>query len=95
MEKRVVLTGLTPSAENLHIGNYIGSLRGLVKLQNDENNRMILFCSDLHALTNPTLTLNFAKVKESFVATYVAAGIDLEKTLLFYQSDVHTHAELG
>jgi tryptophanyl-tRNA synthetase len=95
MSKKVILTGLSPTAENLHIGNLIGAIHPLVEMQNDKNNELYLFVSDLHALTNPNLKLNIANSKKNLIATYIASGIDPSKTILFYQSDVHTHAELG
>jgi tryptophanyl-tRNA synthetase len=94
-KKQVILTGMTPSAGSLHIGNYIGALKPIVDLQNDNADKdFYLFVSNLHALTNPAVDLRNSD-RKNFICTYIAAGVDLNKTKLFFQSEVPAHAELG
>ena len=90
--KKVILSGIQATG-NLTLGNYIGALKNFVKMQDDfDCNYMI---ANMHALTvrrNPEeLRENTLKV----LATYIAAGVDPEKSTIFVQSQVHEHAELG
>lgn len=80
-----ILTGLKPTGE-LTIGNYIGAIEPLLKLQEDENNEILLFVADLHALTvfQDPITLN-ERIRK-FVSMYIACGIDPEKTIIYIQS---------
>lgn len=87
-----IFSGIQPTG-NLHLGNYLGAIRNWVKLQADYEN---FFCIvDLHALTalpNPQkLHENIREV----AATYIAAGIDPEKSFIFQQSTVSAHCELA
>ncbi|GMO13997.1 MAG: tryptophan--tRNA ligase [Mycoplasmoidaceae bacterium] len=94
-KKQVILTGMTPSAGSLTIGNYIGALKPIVELQNASKDKdFYLFVSNLHALTNPSVDLRQSD-RKNFICTYIASGVDLEKTKLFFQSEVPAHAELS
>src|SRR5574344_1193306 len=84
MSKRV-LTGLKPTGE-LTIGNYIGAILPLVKMQNDYD-EMFLFVADLHALTIPQDKDLLMKRIKSFLAMYIACGIDPNKTTIYIQSE--------
>lgn len=88
-----VLTALQPSGV-LHIGNFFGAIEPLVKLQN-EGNKNFLFIVDYHAITVPQNPKELRKNILFGAATYLAAGIDPEKTILFQQSKVKQHTELG
>jgi tryptophanyl-tRNA synthetase len=93
--KQIILTGMTPSAGSLTIGNYIGAMKPMVQLQNNNKDKLLyLFVSDLHSLTNPAVNLHNID-KRAFICTYIAAGIDLNITKLFYQSDIAGHSQLG
>lgn len=87
-----VFSGIQPTGD-LHIGNYLGALKRWVDSQDDKEN---IFCIvDLHAITLPQ-DPNELKVKiRELAALYFAAGIDPKKTIVFAQSDVSAHAELG
>ena len=79
-----LLTGLKPTGE-LTLGNYIGAISPLVKLQEDKENEILLFVADLHALTvfqEPSLLRDRIK---RFVAMYVACGVDPERTTIYIQ----------
>ncbi|MDR2828975.1 MAG: tryptophan--tRNA ligase, partial [Mycoplasmataceae bacterium] len=94
-KKQIILSGAQPTAGSLHLGNYAGMVKPMVDLQNGNDDKdLYLFIADLHAITNPDVDLRETD-KKALICTYVASGIDLNKTKLFYQSDVHAHAELG
>ncbi len=92
MEKKVILSGIQATGD-LHLGNYIGAMKNFVKMQEDYDCYYMI--ANLHALTvrrNPNeLKQNALKV----LATYIAVGIDPDKSTIFLQSQVHEHAELG
>lgn len=87
-----VLTALQPSGF-LHIGNYFGAIEPSIKLQ--EQNENFLFIVDYHAITVPQDPEQLKKNILFATATYLAAGIDPDKTTLFQQSRVPAHTELA
>ena len=86
-----VLSGIQPTGA-LHIGNYLGAIKQWLKLQ--ENNECIFFIADLHSLTIPYDSKNLQKNIFEVAITYLAAGIDPEKSIFFIQSQVNQHTEL-
>lgn len=86
------LTGIQPT-NFLHIGNYFGALLPAVEMQNEYQLSMMI--ADLHAITVPQKPEELSENIAFITATYLAAGIDPKKTLLFQQSQVPAHAELG
>ena len=90
--KKVILSGIQATG-NLTLGNYIGALKNFVKMQDEYDCYYMI--ANLHALT---VRRDPAELKENtlkVLATYIAAGIDPEKSTIFVQSQVHEHAELG
>lgn len=89
----VVFSGMQPSSDSLHLGNYLGALVNWVALQDEYDP---VYCVvDLHAITvqqDPAALL--ANVRRT-AAQYLAAGVDLERSTLFVQSHVPAHAELA
>ncbi|MDR2557287.1 MAG: tryptophan--tRNA ligase [Mycoplasmataceae bacterium] len=93
-KKEIVITGLQPTSGSLHIGNYFGSIKNFLNYQGKYD--LYLFVADLHAITPKEYDFkHLAESKRNLVASYIASGIDLKKTKLFFQSDVHAHAELA
>lgn len=88
-----VLTALQPSGV-LHIGNYFGAIEPFVQLQNDGNENF-LFIVDYHAITVPQEPEALRRNILFAAATYLAAGVDPKKTILFQQSRVQEHTELA
>ncbi len=88
-----VLTALQPSGI-LHIGNYFGAIEPFVKLQNDGNENF-LFAVDYHAITVPQEPAQLRQNLLFATATYLAAGVDPNKTILFQQSRLPQHTELA
>lgn len=87
-----ILSGMQPT-NRLHLGNYLGALRHWVALQHDHES---LFCIvDLHAITVPQEPTALRASIRELAATYIAAGIDPQKSILFQQSRVTAHSELG
>ena len=95
-DKKTILSGAQPSG-SFTIGNYLGAIRNWVALQDekcDEYN--CLYCvMDLHAITVRQVPADLRRRTLETVATYMACGIDPEKSLLFVQSHVPAHAQLG
>ncbi len=87
-----VLTGLQPSGI-LHIGNYFGAIEPMIQLQ--ATSEMLMFIPDYHAITVPQRPDELRRNILFATAVYLAAGIDPKKTLLFPQSMVPQHTELG
>jgi tryptophanyl-tRNA synthetase len=89
---RIVVSGIQPTG-NLHIGNYLGSLKGWSSLQ--AKSTCVFPIVDLHALSGENLdpaTL-YDNVLKTF-ATYIAAGVDPQQAIVFRQSEVSYHSEL-
>ncbi len=91
MKKRV-FSGIQPTG-GIHIGNYLGAIRGWVKTQAEFEN---IFCIvDLHALTIPQKPeILKCKIRETGALLF-ASGIDPKRSAVFVQSHISAHAELG
>ena len=91
-EKKVILSAIKPTG-TLNLGGYLGAMKNWVELQDEYN---CLYCiADLHALTIKIDPAVLRKNSLDLFALYIACGIDPEKSILFYQSHVSQHAELG
>jgi tryptophanyl-tRNA synthetase len=87
-----IFSGIQPTG-NLHLGNYLGAIRNWVALQHDYE---CIFCIvDLHALTQPQDPDELRAATREVTAAYIAAGIDPLRCIIFNQSMVSAHAELG
>ena len=87
-----IFSGVQPSG-NLHLGNFLGAIKSFVDLNNDSKNECIFCVVDLHAITvkqNPKELRN--NILET-VATFIASGIDSNKSIIFNQSKVSAHSE--
>ncbi len=92
MEKKRILSGITPSGSALHIGNYFGAVKPQIDLQ--ETHDTYYFVADLHALTTVQRCEDLEKNIESVVLDYLALGLDPHKCVFFRQSDVPAHSQL-
>jgi tryptophanyl-tRNA synthetase len=89
-----VFSGVQPTGEGPHIGNYIGAFRRWVELQETQDE--CFYCVvDLHAMTVPWDPKTLAEGVRRTAATLIATGIDPERSVLFVQSDVPEHTELA
>ncbi len=87
-----VFSGVQPSGA-LHLGNYLGALKKFVRLQDDYDS---IFCVvDLHAITVKQDPALLAGSTREIAAAFLAAGIDPDRSVIFPQSAVTAHAELG
>lgn len=87
-----MLSGIQPTADSYHLGNYLGALKQWIDLQ--DSYEAFYFIPDLHAIT---VEQNPEELRERTVAgcaQLIALGIDPDKSTLFVQSHVPAHAEL-
>jgi hypothetical protein len=87
-----VLSGMQPTADSLHLGNYLGALRQWVALQDDYD--VFYFVADLHAITLDIDPEAVRRRTRATAAQYLAGGVDVEQATLFVQSHVPEHAQL-
>lgn len=91
-KKEIVFSAIQPSG-TITLGNYLGALRNWVTMQEEYD--CIYSLADLHTIT---VRQNPAQMRKNIIEAYasvIACGIDIEKSLFFIQSHVHTHAELS
>ncbi len=93
MKKRV-LNGMRATGK-LHLGNYLGSAKSMIALQNNSEYDTYYMVADLHGLTTPYDKGQFALSTRSVIIDYLACGIDPEKSTIFVQSHVAEHAEFS
>lgn len=91
-DKKLIFSGIQPTG-TFTLGNYIGAVRNWGKLQDEYN---CIYCVvDMHAIT---VRQDPAKLRQNTLSSYallMACGVDVEKSILFIQSHVKTHAELN
>ena len=88
-----LFSGMQPSADSLHLGNYVGALLQWKQLQTSHD---AIFCVvDLHAITVPQDPAALREQTRRTAAQYIAAGIDPAESTLFVQSHVPEHTQLA
>jgi len=87
-----VLSGIQPTADSFHLGNYLGAVRQWVAMQDDHD--AFYFVPDLHALTVEHDPKTLAARTRNGVAQLLALGLDPARCTVFVQSHVPEHAEL-
>lgn len=87
-----VLSGIQPTADSYHLGNYLGALKQWIDLQ--DNYDAFYFIPDLHAITVEQDPEELRQRTIAGAAQLIALGIDPAKSTLFVQSHVPQHAEL-
>jgi tryptophanyl-tRNA synthetase len=93
MSRLRVLSGIQPTADSFHLGNYLGALRQWVALQDTYD---AFYCVvDLHAITTPQDPVLLTRRTRVAAAQLLAAGLDPDRCTLFVQSHVAEHAELA
>jgi tryptophanyl-tRNA synthetase len=90
-KKKRVLSGIQPSG-HLCISNHIGAIKNWVKLQDDYD--CVYLIVDLHSLTVSQVPSELRQRCYSYIAQYLACGIDPDKSLIVVQSHIPEHAEL-
>ena len=88
-----LLSGMQPTSDSLHLGNYLGALLQWVAMQDTHD---AVYCVvDLHAITVEHDPALLRERTRRTAAQYLAAGIDPDRSILFVQSHVPEHAELA
>ncbi len=91
--KKRVLSGIRATGR-LHLGNYLGAVKGFLELQADSEYECLYMVADLHTITTPYKIEELRKNRREVVIDYLAAGLDPQKSIIFEQSDSF-HAELA
>ncbi len=94
LEKKRVLSGMRPTGR-LHLGNYMGGAKGMIELQNDPTYETFYMVADVHAITTPYDKEELRTKRKAVVKDYLAAGLDPQKSAIFFQSMVPQHLELS
>ena len=89
-----ILTGIQ-STGTPHLGNILGALQPAIALANDNKNESFLFIADMHSLTQIKDAKTLRQNTYSTAATWLAFGLDIEKTVFYRQSDVPQCTELS
>ena len=93
MSTKRVLSGIQPTSDSFHLGNYLGAVKQWVDLQDGHD---AFYCIvDLHALTGEIEPALLRKRTLASAAQLIALGISPEKSTLFVQSQVPQHNQLG
>jgi tryptophanyl-tRNA synthetase len=93
MARPRVFSGIQPTADSFHLGNYLGAVRQWVTLQDTHD---AVYCVvDLHAITLPHDPALLRQRTRVAAAQLLGAGLDPERCILFVQSHVAEHAELA
>lgn len=91
---KTVLTGIKPTGE-VHLGNLLGAIRPAIEMsKSGKYDQSIYFIADAHALTSIRDPKLFNQYVYEIAATWIALGLDVEKSIFFKQSDVKEVFEL-
>lgn len=93
MKKRV-LSGIRATGR-LHLGNYLGAVKGMLELQNNPEYETFYMVADVHTITTPYNIEELRKNRREIILDYLAAGLDPEKSVIFQQSEAPEHLELA
>jgi tryptophanyl-tRNA synthetase len=94
MAKPRIISGIQPTGK-LHLGNYLGSLKHFVELQNSGKYECFFFIADLHSLTETFDPQQKPADVHEVIATFLALGLDPKKSTLFLQSAIPAHTQLA
>jgi len=93
MTTQRVLTGITTTG-TLHLGNYVGAMRPAIAASREHGVQSFYFMADYHALIKCDDPERVARARLEITATWIAAGLDPEKALIYRQSDIPEIPEL-
>ena len=88
-----VLSGIRATGR-LHLGNYLGAIKGMIELQNNPTYETFYMVADAHTITTPFSVDELRQNRKEIIIDYLAAGLDPKKSTLFIQSQVSEHFEL-
>ena len=89
-----VLAGIRATGQ-LHLGNYLGAVKGMLALQADPEYQTLYMVADAHTITTPYQPEQLKQDRRTIMVEYLAAGLDPNKSILFQQSAVSAHFELS
>ncbi len=89
-----VLSGIRATGR-LHLGNYLGAVKGFLELQDNPNYRNFYMVVDLHTVTTPYDKDTLKESVRNIIIDYLACGLDPNKSTIFIQSMVPEHIELA
>jgi len=92
--KKRVFSGCRPTRQ-LHLGNYLGGIKGYLELQNNPGFDCIYAVVDLHGIISPYNPAGFQRQIKEVVLDYLGAGLDPKKCHMLIQSQVPEHVELA
>ena len=93
MSRPISFSGMQPSSDSLHLGNYLGALVNMAKLQDEYDAKYCIV--DLHALTTSPDPKALRENVRRTAAQYIAGGLDPDRCTVFVQSHVPAHSELA
>lgn len=93
MKKRV-LSGIRATGR-LHLGNYLGAVKGMLELQENPQYETFYMVADAHTITTPYKIEELRLNRREIILDYLAAGLDPDRSIIFQQSQVPEHFELG
>lgn len=93
MKKRV-LSGIRATGR-LHLGNYLGAVKGMLALQADSTYETLYMVADGHAITTPYEIEGLRRNRREVILDYLACGLDPEQSVIFQQAEVPQHFELA
>ncbi len=89
-----VLSGIRATGR-LHLGNYLGAVKGMLELQDNPEYETLYMVADVHTITTPYDIEELRKNRREVILDYLAAGLDPQKSVIFQQSEVPQHLELA
>lgn len=92
--KKTVLSGIRATGR-LHLGNYLGAVKGMLELQNNPEYQTFYMVADVHTITTPYNVEELKQNRREVIIDYLAAGLDPEKSVIFQQAEVPEHLELA
>lgn len=94
MKRQVLVSGIQPSGK-LHLGNYLGTIKNCVELQNSGKYECFFFVADLNSITEDFDPKKKQKQVLEVAAGMLASGLDPKKSTIFLQSFIPAHSELA
>ncbi len=92
--KKTVLSGIRATGR-LHLGNYLGAVKGMLELQDNPEYETFYMVADVHTITTPYSVEELKHNRREVIIDYLAAGLDPEKSVIFQQAEVPEHLELA
>jgi tryptophanyl-tRNA synthetase len=90
----LVLSGVRATGR-LHLGNYLGAVKGMLELQNGNQYKTLYMVADAHTVTTPYKIEELRINRREIIIDYLSAGLDPEKSIIFQQAEVNEHFELA